>query len=271
MLCYEIDAFRFFYVTMNKHVDKEIQELNVKSEDGRAIYCCYQKPEGNGPFPAVVFIHGGLGDNQEYTRAMLDWSIADLLLQEEFVVFSTDYRVDLSGKDIGDVVAAFKFAAKLPYVDEQKIAYFGDSHGAYLAIMAATQTGPFALIHGWGVADMGEWYRHIKSLPVSYYKRVSEDFEKSLGGTPDQAPEAYRQISPTAQVAKIKCPILILHGDKDEDVPVTHAHIMAHAIAKAGGEFELNIFKDAGHGLRSPQARQKMDPVVLEFIKKLLN
>ena len=258
-------------MTMNKRADKDIQELNVKSADGRVIFSCIQKPEGNGPFPAVIFIHGGLGDNQEYTRAMLGWSVAQLLLQEEFVVFSTDYRVDLSGKDIGDVVAAFKFVAELHYVDEQKIAYFGDSHGAYLAIMAATQTGPFALIHGWGVADMAEWYRHIKDLPVSYYKRVSEDLAMSLGGTPDQVPETYRQVSPIAQVAKIKCPILILHGDKDEDVPVTHAHIMAHAIAKAGGEFELNIFKDAGHGLRSPQARQKMDTVVLEFIKKPLN
>lgn len=273
MLCYENYAFRFFYVTMNKRADKDksIQEVNVKSTDGRAIFSCFQKPDGDGPFPAVIFIHGGLGDNQEYTRAMLDWSLAKLLFQERFVVFSTDYRVDLSGKDIGDVVAAFKYVAELPFVDEQRIAYFGDSHGAYLAIMAATQTTPFALIHGWGVADMADWYRHIKNIPVSYYQRVSEDFEKFLGGTPDQASEAYRLISPTAHIAHIKCPILILHGEEDKEVPVSHAHKLAEAIEKAGGQHELKTFKDAGHGLRSPQARQKMDPVVLEFIKKLLN
>ena len=268
MLCYEIDALRFFVMTMNKRADKDIQELNVKSSDGRAIYGCFQNPEGNGPFPAVIFIHGGLGDNQEYTRAMLDWSVAKLLFKKRFVVFSTDYRVDLSGKDIGDVVAAFKFVAELPAVDEQKIAYFGDSHGAYLAIMAATQTGPFALIHGWGVADMAEWYRHIKNIPASYYQRVAEDLKKSLGGTPDQVPEAFLQISPTTHIAHIKCPILILHGDKDEDVPVTHAHIMAHAIEKAGGEYALKIFKDAGHGLRSLEARQEMDTFVLKFLKR---
>ena len=253
---------------MKKRADKDIQQLNVKSADGRSIYSCIQKPGGNGPFPAVIFIHGGLGDNQEYTRAMLDWSVAELLFKESFVVFSTDYRVDLTGKDIGDIVTTFKYVAEMPFVDEQKIAYFGDSHGAYLAIMAATQTGPFALIHGWGVADMAEWYRHIKSLPVSYYKRVSEDLAMSLGGTPDQAPEAFLKISPIAQVAKIKCPILILHGDKDEDVPVTHAHIMAHAIATAGGKYVLKIFEGAGHGLRSSQARQEMDAFVLKFLKR---
>lgn len=269
-MCYENYAFRFFYVTMNKRADKDkdIQELDVKSADGRTIYSCFQKPEGNGPFPAVIFIHGGLGDNQEYTRAMLDWSVVKLLFKEGFIVFSTDYRVDLSGKDIGDVVAAFKFAAKLPYVNEKKIAYFGDSHGAYLAIMAAIQTNPFALIHGWGVADMADWYRHIKNIPVSYYQRVSEDFKKSLGGTPDQAPEAYRLISPTTHIARIKCPILILHGEEDKEVPVSHAHKLAEAIEKAGGQHELKTFKNAGHGLRSFEARQKMDSLALKFLKR---
>jgi dipeptidyl aminopeptidase/acylaminoacyl peptidase len=201
---------------------------------------------------------------------MLDWSLAELLLQEGLVVFSTDYRVDHSGKDIGDIVAAFKFLASQPFVNQQRIAYFGDSHGAYLAIMAATQTDPFALVHGWGVADMADWYRHIKTLPASYYLKVCEDFEKSFGGTPDEAPEGYRQISPTSHVANIKCPVLILHGEEDKEVPVSHAHQLADAIEKAGGIHELKIFKNAGHGLRSPEFRKTMDPLVLEFLNRYL-
>ena len=255
---------------MSKPAEKGIQELNVESVDGSIVYCCLRKPEGDGPFPAVIFIHGGLGDDPKYTRAMLDWSIVELLLKEGFAVFSTDYRVDLTGKDIGDVVAVFKYVAELPCVDDQKIAYFGDSHGAYIAIMASTQVNPYALIHGWGVADMAEWYRHIKGIPASYYKKVSEDLAKSLGGTPDQAPEAYHQVSPATHVAHIKCPILILHGEEDAEVPVTHAHIMAQAIEKAGGEFELKIFKKSGHGLRSPEFRKAMDPLVLEFLRLIL-
>jgi dipeptidyl aminopeptidase/acylaminoacyl peptidase len=248
-----------------------VQEVTVTAPDGKTVCACLQKPEGDGPFPAVIFIHGGWGDNPEYTRTMLDWSVAKLLFKKGFVVFSTDYRVDLSGKDIDDIVAAFAYTTKLPYVDERKIAYFGDSHGAYLAVMAATQTHPFALIHGWGVADMAEWYRHIIDIPASYYKKVSEDLEKSLGGTPDQVPEAYRQVSPTTHVANIPCPILILHGEKDEDVPVTHAHFLAQAIEKAGGTYELKIFENAGHGLRSPEVRQEMDSTVLKFVLDLLD
>ena len=249
---------------------EDIREVSVRSADGRSFCGYLQRPEGDGPFPAVIFIHGDFGDNPEYTRAMLDWSVAELLFEEGFVVFSTDYRVDLTGKDIGDIVTAFKFVSDLPYVDGRKIAYFGDSHGAYLAVMAAIQTDPFALIHGWGVADMAEWYGHIKNLPASYYKKVSGDLAKSLGGTPTQVPEAYRQVSPTAHVGKIRCPILILHGEEDEEVPVAHAHIMASAIEKTGNDHKLKIFKGAGHGLRSPEIRKAMDPLVLEFLNRYL-
>ena len=257
-------------MTMSKQMDKNIQELKIKGADGTALYSCFRKPEGDGPFPAVIFIHGGYGDNPKFTNAMLEWGLAVLLLKEGFVVFSTDYRVDHTGRDIGDIVAAFKFVAGQPFVDERKIAFFGDSHGAYLAIMAATQTDPFALIHGWGVADMAEWYGHIKGIPASYYQRVTADLAKSLGGPPDQAPDAYHLVSPATHVAKIKCPVLILHGEEDKDVPVAHAHILAHAIEKIGGEFQLEIFKNAGHGLRSPEARQKMDPLVLDFLEQQL-
>jgi dipeptidyl aminopeptidase/acylaminoacyl peptidase len=249
-------------------MDKNIQEMEIKSADGRAFYGFFRKPEGSGPFPAVIFIHGGWGDNWEYTRAMLDWSLSRLLLREGFAVFSTDYRVDLSGRDIGDIVASFKFVSGLPFVDEERVAYFGDSHGAFLAVMAATQTNPFALIHGWGVADMTLWYGHIKGLSASYYKKVTEGLEKSLGGTPDQAPEAYQLASPATHVAKIKCPILILHGELDEDVPVVHADLLAQAIEKSGGEYELSVFKNAGHGLRSFEVRQEMDPLVLQFLNR---
>ena len=119
---------------------------------------------------------------------------------------------------------------------------------------------------------MADWYRHIKGIPASYYKKVSEDLAKSLGGTPDQAPEAYHQVSPATHVAHIKCPILILHGEEDAEVPVTHAHIMAQAIEKAGGEFELKIFKKwlFFTSIYQIEFRKAMDPLVLEFLRLIL-
>ncbi len=257
-------------MTKKEFQDKILQDVIIKSKDDTSLYGCLQMPPGDGPFPAVIFIHGGYGDNQEYTRALLEWNVAKLLLQEGFVVLSADYRHDLKGRDIDDILAAFKFAADLSYVDEKKIAYFGDSHGSYLAMMAATRTKPFVIIHGWGVTDMAEWFEYIKNSPIPIYQRIAEDLRKSLGGEPQDVPEVYRQVSPIAQVGRINCPVLILHGEDDEDVPVAHAYKLAEALKEAGNEYELCVFKNAGHGLRSPEVRQTMEQTVLEFIKRHL-
>lgn len=250
--------------------DKALQEVTIKSTDDASLYACLQMPSGDGPFPAVIFIHGGYGDNPEYTRALLDWDVARLLLQEGFVVVSTDYRHDLKGKDIDDIVAAFEYVSDLSYVEGDKVAYFGDSHGSYLAMMAAIRTEPFAIIHGWGVTDMAEWFEYIKKSSVPIYQRIVEDLRKSLGGEPQDVPEVYREVSPIVHISRIKCPVLILHGEDDEDVPVAQAYKLAQALKEAAKEYELRVFKNEKHGLRSPEARQTMEKTVLEFIKKHL-
>jgi len=258
-------------MTKKEFQNKAPQEVIIKSTDDTSLYACFQAPPGDGSFPAVIFIHGGFGDNQEYTRALLEWNVAKLLLREGFVVFSTDYRHDLEGRDIDDIVASFEHVSHLPYIKSDKVAYFGDSHGSYLAMMAATRTKPFAIIHGWGVTDMAEWFEYIKKSPIPIYQRIAEDLRKSLGGGPQDVPKVYRQVSPIAHVYRIKCPVLILHGEEDKDVPVAHAYKLAEALKETGKEYELRIFKNAGHGLRSPEAQQAMDLVVLEFITSFIH
>jgi dipeptidyl aminopeptidase/acylaminoacyl peptidase len=249
---------------------KAPQEVVFKSMDRTSHYAYLQMPRGDEPFPAVIFIHGGYGGNPEYTRALLEWNVAKLLLQEGFVVVSTDYRHDLHGKDIDDIVAAFEYVSDLPYVEGDRVAYFGDSHGSYLAMMAAIRIKPFAIIHGWGVTDMAEWFEYIKNSEIPVYQTIVEDLRKSLGGEPQDVPEVYRQVSPVTQIDRIKCPVLILHGEEDEDVPVAQAYKLADALKEAAKEYELRVFQNEKHGLRSPEARQTMAQAVLEFLKKHL-
>lgn len=257
-------------MTKKEYQNKAPQEVIIGGKDDTSIYVCMQIPPKDGPFPAVIFIHGGYGDNQEYTRALLEWNVARLLLREGFVVLSTDYRRDLEGRDINDIVAAFEYVSHLPNVKSDEVAYFGDSHGSYLAMMAATRTEPFSIVHGWGVTDMAEWFEYIKKSSIPVYQRIAEDLKKSLGGEPQDVPEVYRQVSVITQVNRIKCPVLILHGEDDEDVPVEHAYKLAEALKDVGNEYELHVFQNAGHGLRSPEAQQAMDSIVLEFVKRHL-
>jgi len=249
---------------------KNSQEITFEAGDGTIVYGCIRRPPGEGPFPTVIFIHGGFGNNREYTRELLNWSIAESLFREGFAVLSTDYRIDSQGKDIEDVVAAFKYVSELSFVDRGKVIYFGDSHGSYLAMMAAIKTNPFAIIHCWGVVSFVEWYDHIRKREASAYQQIGRMLEESFGGTPDQVPEVYRQASVLAHVDKLRCPVLIIHGEEDNEVPVSQAYKLAGSLERSKHEFELKIFKNEGHGIRDPQARQEMDKTVLEFLKKHL-
>ncbi|MGD2073196.1 MAG: prolyl oligopeptidase family serine peptidase, partial [Candidatus Thorarchaeota archaeon] len=195
------------------------KDVVFESMDGKNVYGRLQKPRGNGRFPAVIFIHGGMGNNKEFTDQLLSWPIADAL-KDEYVLLSSDYRLDLNGRDIGDITGAFKFVSSLPFVDERRIAYFGDSHGSYLALMAALQTNPRVIIHNWGVADLAKWYEEIKDSPDSFYRELAINLEKTYGGPPDEVPEVYQRVSPISHVNGIKCPVLINHGEDDEFVSV---------------------------------------------------
>jgi len=246
------------------------REVTFPSSGGTMVYGCLQKPHGEGKFPAVIMIHGGLGGNREFTRGLLEWSIAERLLLKGYVALSTDYRLDFQGRDVDDVVAAFEYLKGLPFVDGSRIVYFGDSHGSYLALMAATRTRPAAVIHCWGVANLAEWYRHIENSPIPIYREIARAIREGLGGTPDQLPELYRRFSAVAHAHKVMCPVLIIHGDEDDEVPVSHAYELAQALKDAQREYELKIFKGGGHGLRTRQARMAMDEAVIKFLAKHL-
>lgn len=270
MALHRIFLDRLLAMASMRFNEKRLQEVTIQSADGTPLYGCLKKPSGDGPFPSVIFIHGGFGNNREFTQSLLNWSIAELLLQEGFLLLSTDYRVDYEGRDVDDIIAAFKYTVQLPSVDRSRIAYFGDSHGSYLALMASLRTNPFAIVHGWGVANLAKWYDYIKNIPAPFFQQVAKSFEEVFGGPPKEVPEAYWQASVLAHVQSIKCPVLILHGDRDEEVPVAQAYELADALKRADRVFELKIFRGAGHGLRTPEVRQEMDKTILEFFKRHL-
>ena len=247
------------------------QEVTIRSGDGMPVYGCLSRPAGEGRFPAVIMIHGGLGGSREFTRGLMEWSIAERLMAKGYALLSTDYRLDFQGQDVDDVVAVFNYLRGLPFVDGDRVVYFGDSHGSHLALMAATRTRPAAVIHCWGVANLAKWYRHIENSPIPIYREIARGIREGLGGTPDQLPEFYRRVSAVSHVHRVMCPVLIIHGEEDEEVPVEHAYELAQALKAAQREYELKIVKGAGHGLRTRRARDEMDKAILRFLAKHLD
>jgi len=106
----------------------------------KAFLC---KPEGSGPFPAVVYNHGGLGDRIGGAPR----ETCEALAKSGFVGFSPMRRqtIPLAGH-LDDVFAGVDYVKSLNYVDSQRIGLIGFSRGALLAFMAATRSGDFKAI-----------------------------------------------------------------------------------------------------------------------------
>ncbi len=116
---------------------------------------------GDGPFPAVLYIHGGVGGSGPDAAArMLQGRVPTQFHERGYVGMATDYRRFHFGEDeIQDVLAAFRRLGQLPFVDAKRIAVIGGSHGGYLAQMLASRIQPAATVSFAGLSDIEGMFR----------------------------------------------------------------------------------------------------------------
>lgn len=131
------------------------------------------------------------------------------------------------------------------WVDPERIGFGGYSSGATNAFLLAARYGQAAaLVGAAGIYDLQRW---IHSTDHHF---IGEALT-ALGNETDAAALAER--SPVLVAARIQCPVRLVHGGKDEIVPVEQAQLMAAALRAVGNAPELSIFPERGHSaLTSP-------------------
>ncbi|MGH9101787.1 MAG: alpha/beta hydrolase family protein [Acidimicrobiales bacterium] len=133
----------------------------VFTDDGTYVPAIVLAPEGAGPFPAVICLHGGsggLGVSYLADQVLHRGMVYDRLLQEGYLVCVTEGRMeheDAYGSPHGehvldheDVVAVFNHLAGQPAVDPLRIGFFGVSHGGeeQMKVVSELGGGPAALV-----------------------------------------------------------------------------------------------------------------------------
>ncbi len=183
----------------------------------------------------AVLIHGGFW-RQRYGRE-LEGGIARDLVARGWAVWNIEYR--RLGGDGGwpatfeDVEAAIR---ALP-LEASRVVAIGHSAGGQLAVWAAAEGLVTAAVSQAGALDLDELSRlgtsdHVVNL--------------LLGGTPDEVPHRYAQASPRRRLP-IGVPLLLVHGERDDDVPVCISREFAEAAREAGDDCELVVIDDEGH------------------------
>ncbi|MBI2809202.1 MAG: prolyl oligopeptidase family serine peptidase [Planctomycetes bacterium] len=238
-------------------VDAQPAKVFVKKDvvygqvHGAGLLADVAHPEGEGPFPVILSVHGGRwvashrSDPGEGTIDVKQWAGFG------FFAMSIDYRLVGCSPPPAcyqDVQCAIRWvhAHKDRYpIDTERIFLFGMSAGAHLVSLSATLgDGPFPRTGGW--QKHSNKIRGVISLSGPY------DLEKLSWGklwkpaTGD--PMAARKLaSPIRHITAKTTPMLILHSDNDGSVPVQQAVEMAEALKAAKAVHRLSIHKKKGH------------------------
>jgi acetyl esterase/lipase len=235
------------------------QDLAYSKLGSRELKLDIARPaEGDGPFPAVLVIHGGAWrqGNKADVRPILPQFV-----EHGYVAVSPEYRFcpqDAFPAQIHDVKAAvrwLKVNAKKYRIDPDRIGAMGFSAGGHLSLMlgltspndglegdvsaGAPDSRVKAVVNYFGPTDLA-----AKDIP-DICKPWVKDF---LGGSPQDRPDAAAKASPLTFVSKDDAPVLTFQGTKDSLVPYTQAIKLAEAMNSAGVPGRVELILGADHG-----------------------
>lgn len=259
-----------------------ISEKGVEyaNPDNQHLQLNMARPEGTGPFPAVVCIHGG--GFRAGTRDGYDGLIKKLA-ENGYVAVTVTYRLAPKYQfpaAVNDVKAAVRWlranAAKY-HVDPNRIGAMGGSAGGHLAQFLGV-TADQQQFEGDGenldqssrVACVVNFYGP-SDFTKSYGKSVDavEVLPLFLGGNVEQARQRHIVASPLYWVTPNAAPTLCIHGTKDNYVAFEQAQWIVEKLKAAGVEAELLTMEGAGHGFKGDDAA-RADAAMLAFFDRHL-
>jgi dipeptidyl aminopeptidase/acylaminoacyl peptidase len=231
------------------------------SVEGKHVEAISFVPAGEGPSPGVLMIPG-------YERTARDLAgLGIRLAHQGFACVAvtqpgfgkSDGPADYVGpKTLAVLAVAYRKLQKESYVDPKRMAIYGYSRGGMAASLLAEQLDDVkAAVLGAGIYDFQKLYDDSTLPGVRLHMKAETGMTK----------EAILERSSVLRMDQLKCPVLILHGEKDKNVPVSQAKLLRDKLTQLHKEFEIKLFPDREHSI-GPEVG---DMTVDFFRRKLLD
>jgi dienelactone hydrolase len=228
--------------------------VESKHAENNTVHAEYYRPEGTGPFPAVIVLDITGGD-QSLSRNLATYfgqhRVGALFVQMAYYgprrppgsslrLMSPDLRHTLAAvrQTVLDLRCAAAWLEARPEVDRKRLGIVGTSLGSFMAALTAEMeprlNRTVLLLGGGGFVD-GYW-DHPQAMP---YRKAFE----ALGGTKQQVKDLLAPLDPLTWAGNLKDRrLLMIAAKNDEIVPPR----MADALWQASGKQEI-LWYDSGH------------------------
>lgn len=253
-----------------------LEVISVPTPDNHKAAAVVRKPPGKGPNPAIVFLHGGLGQQGAKRLNEEAQSMPTLLrfLAAGYVTVNATFRgrsEDPQTRDaLVDCLAVIDHVKKMPEVDPKSVLVFGGSGGGSLALELAGETELCAIVAG-------------EPASILFTGMLNKENVKDRQKGEEMMDDPKRFYTPELEkltqqkIRKINCPILIVHGDQHAINKINH-EIIIPELKKAEKQVEVTLYPGQPHGFyngqvtrtRSPEAVLKCFADCNAFFKKHL-
>lgn len=172
-------------------------------------------------------------------------------------------------KVMDDVEDGVRYVIEQGWVDEDKIAIYGGSHGGYATLMGLVKT-PELYTCGVNYVGVSNIETFFESFP-EYWKPLTE-MVKEIWYDLDNPEEAKiaREVSPFFQVDKINKPLFVVQGANDPRVNINESDQIVTAMRAKGFEVPYMVKYNEGHGFYREENRMEFYSAMLGFLSTYL-
>lgn len=150
--------------------------------------------------------------------------------------FFFGYHKNLGLIDAEECVSCAKYMKTLPYVDSERVGFWGGSYGGFLVLMVMCN-------------HPGVFHTGISWKPVTDWRNYWDGYTAPRLGRPEDDPEIYKATSPVFHAAGLEGNLLVVHGMLDDNVLFQDAAWMIQRMIEEGKYFDLMIYPRDDHGL----------------------
>lgn len=255
-------------------------DITYGTVNGEKLLLDIYQPAGvaSTPRPAVVLLHGGGWSGADKSTMQ---GMANFLARWGFVAVPVDYRLFHGNENrwpaqLDDVQRAVRWlranAAKYD-IDPDHIGAFGHSAGGQLAALLGMED-----TRDNSDAALAKYSSRVQAVvdvsgPADFLTNHDADGDAFLtaflGADYHKSPAVWLDASPIGHVNKSDAPFLIIHGTKDDAVPIAQAEELYQKLQAAGVPVSF-VKLDEGHMIMAPEAKRKLALESLNFFNHYL-